>query len=829
MSKRIFLLSNAHLDPVWQWEWEEGAAEALSTFRIAADFCEHYPDYIFCHNEALLYKWIEEYDLPLFERIRALVKRGQWHIMGGWHLQPDCNMPSGEALVRQILAGRNYFSEKFDAVPTVAVNVDPFGHTRGLVQIMAKSGYTGYLFMRPGSDQLTLPAERFRWVGYDGSEITAVRMKGPYSSGRGRAAVKAKTFLDECPDGEDELCLWGVGNHSGGPSKKDLEDLTALIADVAAEGNEMLHSTPEAYFATLADKKLPSFSQSLNPCMIGCYTSLIRIKQNYRRAENTYLLAEAMAAHAAHAGLMPFPAAELKDALYDINFVQFHDVLPGTCIQPSEEAALRTLDHGLEILSRVKARAFFALAAGQAKSAEDTIPIFVYNPYPYTVTTDVTVEFMLWGQNWNREYVQPIVYDEKGQVCPTQCEKEHSSLPIQWRKQVVFRATLAPMTMNRFACGFAIIPEKPAPTAPEEDGYFCLTGGGKTLKIDRRTGLIADWYDDKHHYLAEGAMALEVYRDDFDPWHMYTDDDQNADGWYDKVGEFTLLSPEETAKYCHLNAPVPAVRVIESGDVRTVVEAAFGYDTSRAVVQYLFSTDGTLDVKVHFDWREKQTLARLRLPLAFDTDCIGEHAYGAEALPENMKEGVAGRYHLLRGKECAVTIANNSTYGAAFDREGKSLHITLLRSPSQCAYHLIGRTTLPQDRRSPYAEQGERDLGFRLTAGDVAEQAESAPRMAQLFNMAPMALSYYPTGEGEKPAVPMLLSGNSVVQWTALKQAEDGNGWVVRLFNPTAQAQTATLQFADTEAALTFGAYEIKSLRYQNGTLHETDLLEQPI
>ena len=101
--------------------------------------------------------------------------------------------------------------------------------------------------------------------------------------------------------------------------------------------------------------------------------------------------------------------------------------------------------------------------------------------------------------------------------------------------------------------------------------------------------------------------------------------------------------------------------------------------------------------------------------------------------------------------------------------------------------------------------------------------------MAQLFNMAPMALSYYPTGEGEKPAVPMLLSGNSVVQWTALKQAEDGDGWVVRLFNPTAQAQTTTLQFADAEAVLTFVAYEIKSLRYQNGTLHETDLLEQPI
>ena len=150
MSKKLHILCNAHLDPVWQWEWEEGAAETLSTFRIAADFCDEYDNFVFCHNEALLYKWIEEYDMPLFERIVELVKKGKWHIMGGWHLQPDCNMPSGEAFVRQILSGRKYFLEKFGVVPTVAVNLDPFGHTRGLVQIMKKSGYEGYLFMRPG-------------------------------------------------------------------------------------------------------------------------------------------------------------------------------------------------------------------------------------------------------------------------------------------------------------------------------------------------------------------------------------------------------------------------------------------------------------------------------------------------------------------------------------------------------------------------------------------------------------------------------------------------------------------------------------------------------
>lgn len=168
MDKKVFLVCNAHIDPVWQWEWEEGAAEAISTFRVAAEFCEEFDGFVFNHNEAILYQWIEEFEPALFERIRRLVKEGKWHIMGGWYLQPDCNMPSGEGFVRQIMEGRRYFFDKFGKAPAVAINFDPFGHTAGLVQIMAKCGYKGYLFCRPGADVRPLPAELFRWRGFGG-------------------------------------------------------------------------------------------------------------------------------------------------------------------------------------------------------------------------------------------------------------------------------------------------------------------------------------------------------------------------------------------------------------------------------------------------------------------------------------------------------------------------------------------------------------------------------------------------------------------------------------------------------------------------------------
>ena len=83
MSKKIHLICASHIDPIWLWNWQDGAAEAVSTFRIAAEFCENNDDFIFCHNEALLYEWVEEYDPELFGRIRGLVRAGKWYIMGG--------------------------------------------------------------------------------------------------------------------------------------------------------------------------------------------------------------------------------------------------------------------------------------------------------------------------------------------------------------------------------------------------------------------------------------------------------------------------------------------------------------------------------------------------------------------------------------------------------------------------------------------------------------------------------------------------------------------------------------------------------------------------
>lgn len=820
MSKRLHIVCNAHLDPVWQWEWEEGAAEALSTFRIAANFCEEYDSFVFCHNEALLYKWIEEYDPDLFDHIRQLVEAGKWHIMGGWHLQPDCNMPSGEGFVRQILSGRKYFLEKFGVAPEVAVNVDPFGHTRGLVQIMKKSGYKGYLFMRPSKEWITLPDNEFRWVGYDGSEVTAIRIRNGYASAKGKAVQKMRECIDSCADGDFYLCLWGIGNHGGGPSKKDLEGIEALTAEMKENDVEIIHSTPEKYLEEVTEKRnLPTFDKSLNPWAVGCYTSQVRIKQRYRRAENELFMTETMCSHAELARLMEYPQKELEEAIYDILTVQFHDMLPGSSIQPAEEMGLRMLDHALEICSRLKARAFFALTAGQKKAPEDRIPIFAYNPHPYPIKGDFTCEFMLWDQDRNEEFLAPVMHCEDGSVCPSQCEKEYSTIPIEWRKRVIFNTELKPMSITRFECGFDIIDKKPAPTCETDGTYYIYKTAKSEIRINRKTGLVDYFSDGNKNYVFENAFELQVFEDNYDPWFM------EAFGWKEQIGSFKLVSDEEATAFGALKAKVEAVHVIESGAVRTVIEAVFGYNSSRALVKYIMSNDGTLKTDVRIVWNEKQKLVKLNIPTVFENStCIGEEAYGREELKADFNENVSQKYIAVCSDENALLAVNNGVYGSSFDKG--NLKITLLRSPSYTAHPIGGRETMPVDKILPHIEQGERDFSFMFMLGKKDKVLDSAPRIAHEFGTAPMLFSLYPNEKGEKHSAPVLIENNDIITLNTFKKAENGGGYILRLFNPIEKPQKALIKCGEAEKELSFGSFEIKTLRYIDGELTETDLME---
>ena len=822
----LHLICNAHLDPVWLWEWEEGAAEAISTFRVAADLCEEFDDFVFNHNEVILYEWVEEYEPELFKRIQRLVKEGRWHIMGGWYLQPDCNMPSGESFVRQILLGRRYFERKFGVRPTTAINFDPFGHTQGLVQILAKSGFDSYLFCRPGDADMKLERDEFVWRGYDGSEVLATKLAS-YNSPLGKAVEKIEKHLAEKESYANAALLWGVGNHGGGPSRADLRAITKFVSE--RNDVDIIHCTPEEYFKKLSDERdgLAVRDNDLNAWAVGCYTSQVELKQRHRQLENELYVTEKMLSNLWRQSRLEYPSALLEEAVKDLCHAEFHDILPGSSIQPVEKTSLRLMDHGLEILSRLKAKAFFALASGQKTANDGTIPILVHNPHPYAVEMDVECEFQLADQNWEDNFTACLVKGEDGEL-PTQNEKEVSNLNLDWRKKVVFHANLAPSQTSRFDCELHKIDTRPTPDVVSDNGVFRFDNGRLCVDLNSTTGLIDCYEVDGTPVLSENAFRPLVISDNEDPWGMTVREFREV------VGEFKLMTPEESAKHAGVKAStLNSVRVVESGPVRTVVEAALRYGDSFMLLTYKIPTVGTeIEVEIRVTWNEKDKMLKLAIPAEFIPEVsYGQTAFGFHELAMDGGESIAQKWTTLNSRtdNQSLSVINDGVYGC--DVKNRELRVTLLRSPAYSGHPICDREIVMQDRFTARSEQGERIFKLWLNGGTVAGIAENVERAALVKNEAPIALSFFPSGRGETVAPgPRLLGAESIIM-SACKKAEEAELLLIRLFNASAKSANANLTIPGTPIDLTplvFTPFEVKSLLVnpKNGEITECDMTE---
>jgi len=824
--KKLHLVCNAHLDPVWLWEIEEGIAETLSTFRVAADFCENYDGFIFNHNEALLYQWVEKHDIALFKRIQKLVKEGKWHIMGGWYLQPDCNMPSGESFVRQILAGKYYFIDKFNVEPTTAINFDAFGHTRGLVEILKKSNYDSYIFCRPENDMLELPSEDFKWVGYQGSTLLCHRAFNSYESHRGDADKKIESFIEQNGNKEIGIVLWGIGNHGGGPSKIDYERIEKLNkrSDIS-----IIHSTSEAYFSDIKNNDLPRYDGILNPRYTGCYTSQIRIKQLHRQLENEIYRTEKMLAHSVIQGYFDYPSEQIQRAIKDLLLLEFHDILPGSSIPGVEKYAIELAGHGLEETRRLKAKAFFALCRGLEKAKDKEIPIIAYNPHPYEVEGIFECEYQLPDQNKDPNvFYNPVVYQNEEKI-PCQVEWESSNFNVDWRKKSIFRAKIKPFQVNRFEVKVEVIKKKKEISLKEIDGYYTFKTNDLTVKINTKTGTLDQYICGGVEYINKKAFLPIVIEDDENSWAHKEKSFRNI------KGEFTLMSEKEGSEFAGIKAKdIKSVRVIEEGSVRTIIEAVMKYHSSFLVLRYYLPKKGSeIKVTVRVFWDEKMTMLKLAIPTTIKTGkYIGQSAYGVEDLLTNGDEMVSHKWNMICDDKNAVSIINTGTYGS--DYKDGEMRITLLRSPGYSAgksdFSVRREYIMPQDRFSQYMDQGEREFTFYLNGSDYETRRKVIDRESLVNNERPYVLSFFPTGDGEKSKCLATLSDESI-QITTIKKSEQGDDYIIRLFNPldVATKTVLTINSINFSQQLIFEKYEIKSFRLDvaSKSLKKVDLMER--
>lgn len=257
-----------------------------------------------------------------------------------------------------------------------------------------------------------------------------------YPARQCRKAIESYIHSDE--GHEVGIKLWGVGNHGGGPSKKDLKDIEQLAQESRNE-IEILHSTPERFFEEA--EFIGRHEGGLNSCMPGCYTSLAGIKQAHAELEREYYLTEQMCAYSSLFYGRAYPTEKLDEAMEDLLNLEFHDVLPGTVVKAGERNGNLLASHALLNLEHLKTNVFFAMLDGENRAEEGEYPVFVFNPHPYALTTNIEVEFSLADQNWDEE--RPTVaevYDTNGNLLKSQMIKEESTINLDWRKKVYSRA-----------------------------------------------------------------------------------------------------------------------------------------------------------------------------------------------------------------------------------------------------------------------------------------------------------------------------------------------------------------------------------------------------
>lgn len=349
----IHCVAHAHIDMNWMWGFTETVSVTLDTFRTMLRLMDEYPKFTFSQSQASTYRIAQQYDPELFEEIKGRVKEGRWEVAASTWVESDKNMPNGESFARHALYTKRYFQKEFGLAPdSLALDFEPdtFGHNRNLPEILSKSGVKYYFHFRAYDGHFV-----YRWRAPSGAEVLVFRDPKNYNA---TISCECLPFsVQFCVDAglQDMLYVYGVGDHGGGPTRRDIERLLDMASWPCAP--VVKFSTYAAFYARLEQIRgqLPVVDQELNFVFTGCYTTQTRIKKANRIAEDRLYDAETLSAEAVvFAG-----GKDYKDSFFcaweKTLFNQFHDILPGSGVIETREYALGEFQKAMAIaITRAK-------------------------------------------------------------------------------------------------------------------------------------------------------------------------------------------------------------------------------------------------------------------------------------------------------------------------------------------------------------------------------------------------------------------------------------------------------------------------------------------
>ncbi|XP_056428565.1 alpha-mannosidase 2C1 [Hyla sarda] len=342
----IHAMGHCHIDSAWLWPYEETIRKCARSWVTAIQLMTEYPDFTFTCSQAQQLDWVKTWYPGLYSQIKEFVKLGQFIPVGGTWVEMDGNLPSGESMVRQFLHGQLFFQEEFGSMCSEFWLPDTFGYSAQLPQLMNGCGIQRFLTQKLSWSLVnSFPHHTFHWEGIDGSKVLAHFPPGDSYGMKGSVEEMLKTVKNNRDKGRVNcgIALYGYGDGGGGPTEKMLGRFKRMKD---TDGLPRVHlSTPDRFFSALetdTSQLCTWVGELFLELHNGTYTTQAQIKKGNRQCEQLLHDVEFLSSVAlAQDKSFIYPSHRLQHLWRLLLLNQFHDVLPGSCIQLVVEDALR--------------------------------------------------------------------------------------------------------------------------------------------------------------------------------------------------------------------------------------------------------------------------------------------------------------------------------------------------------------------------------------------------------------------------------------------------------------------------------------------------------
>ncbi len=763
----VSAIGHSHLDVAWLWRLMQTREKAARAFATVDRLMDKFPDFKFIQSQPQLYDFVK-HDYPeLYERIKKRVAEGRIVPEGGMWLESDCNLVSGESLIRQFLVGRLFFREEFGKENEILWLPDVFGYNAALPQILKGCGIKYFMTIKISWNQFnSLPMDTFWLQGLDGTKVLTHFMTTPTVGGEGhrRALPYQKTYngyvcaetlahgwdtYKNKESNHDLLMAFGYGDGGGGPNDDMLENSERLKDFPGIP--KLTWESPAVFFERLEKQvrkhPVPTWVGELYlEFHRGTYTSMARNKRYNRKTEFLYQNSEAASVLGEMLAGVAYPREKFLENWKMILLNQFHDIIPGSSIKGVYEDSWKQYE---QIIANGRAICNGALEALALQVPSREEGVLVFNPNSAFNEDEVVVSVPAGTE---------ALKDDAGHVYPVQ-RREHDMVAyLQGVPQYGYRTF-------SFTKAASKITSLKVSAKKMENRFFRIT-------FDKR-GQISSLYDKrlKREVLAPGAVGNRLL--------SFEDKPMNYNAWDIDIYYTEKCWPIDT---------LDSIEVVSSGPVEAVVRIRRTYLSSLITQDVvLYDQIPRIDFRTTIDWKEQEILLKTEFPVdVLASRATYEIQFGAVERPTHTntswdvaKFEVCGhKWADLSQNDWGVSLLNDCKYG--YDIHGNKMRLTLLKSgiyPNKDADKGLHQFTY-----SLYPHEG------------TWVEADTVTQALRLNN--PMASVGMHSHEGKLASTCSFVSiDKGPVLIETVKKAEKEDGYIIRLYESAGTSPKTTLHF----------------------------------